>query len=843
MQARTKNAYILHYEGGWDVAARLADALGAERVEIADKTAEAFSSRWNEAGAFIFVGALAIAVRSVAPLLKDKTADPALVVVSEDGAVAIPVISGHLGGATDLARNCAEALSSYGAVFVPTAASDRSGFVAPDLWASRHGWKVLLRAALASVIRKLISNGKISVWVDPLFESCGIALPLPFGYDVAGSQQDADLIISPRSVQRLAGAKPQIVPRVISAGIGCRKGSSSAALDRVLRKALSSSPKGPFLVEALREFRTAEVKSDEGGIIELAGRHGLPLTIVTDDELLTQEGDFSPSAASRHIGLPGVSEQAAASAGTLLGPRRAEEGVTVALSISSLTESGELFIVGTGPGDAKFLTSEATGALSKADVIIGYGLYVDLLPPLFKHGKIVERYGMGEEEDRVRRALALAESGYSVALVSGGDPGLFGLAPLALALAGDLRVRLIPGITAAQAVAKAIGAPYSNGLALLSLSDYLQPWDSVLRAMEGAKRAGIAVALYNPVKRGLAEKLAEIRRIFSKRRLILAKDAGRENESILEIPVESLNESAVDMRTVMFFMSPAVRESHCGPERRKIFLEARGYGSEPGTRESLAPGTFLVLGGTSEGRQAASALLENGYSVTVSVAGETGLASVPDGAAALVGARGRDEWASLFASAAGQSRGVIDATHPFAASATEEIKAACETAGIPLCRFSRAESFPAGAVEAETPEDAAAKSVELTEDGDTVFLSVGVKMLPRLLPALREARRKILSRTLPTSESLLLEERAGLEPKEIIAAWGPGGAAFNEALCADMNIKCIIAKESGEAGGVNAKALAAAGLGIPLILISRPKEPDLERISETASLLAWCEKI
>jgi cobalt-precorrin 5A hydrolase/precorrin-3B C17-methyltransferase len=839
---QAKNSYILYYEGGRDVAAKLSEALGAESIEIADKTAEAFSSRWDDAGAFIFVGALAIAVRSVAPLLKDKATDPALVVVSEDGAVAIPVISGHMGGASDLARRCADTLSPFGAAFVPTTASDRSGFVAPDLWASRRGWKVLLRAVLPSVIRKLISNGKISVWVDPVFGSGGVSFPLPFGYDVTESQQDADLFISPRSVQRLAWAKPQIVPRVISAGIGCRRGSTCSALDRVLRKALSSSPNGPFLVEALREFRTAEVKSEEGGVIELAGRHGLPLTIVTDEELIAQEGDFSPSAAARHIGLPGVSEQAAASAGSLLGPRHAEDGVTVALSISCPAKAGELFIVGTGPGDAKFLTSEAASALSAADAIVGYGLYVDLLPPSMKRGKIVERYGMGEEEERVRRALSLARSGYAVALVSGGDPGLFGLAPLALALADNLCVNLIPGITAAQAAAKAIGAPYSNGLALLSLSDYLQPWDSVLRAMEGAERGGIAVALYNPVKRGLGEKLSEVRRIFSKRRLVLAKDAGRANESIREIPVESLNESAVDMRTVMFFLSPSAREFHSGPDGRKIWLDARGYGSELGAPEMTALGQFLVLGGTSEGRQVAEALLKDGYSVTVSVAGETGLATVPDGAMAIAGARGRDEWLSLFGSGAGGPRGVIDATHPFAASATEAIKAACDTAGLPLCRFVRPEYVPSGAAEAKSPEEAADKALELTEEGDAVFLSVGVKMLPQVLPALRGGGRKILARVLPASESLLLAERAGLEPREIIAAWGAGGAAFNEALCADRNIRCIISKESGEAGGVDAKALAAARLDIPLILIRRPKEPDLERIGDVSILLDWCRK-
>ncbi|MDR3254977.1 MAG: precorrin-6A reductase [Synergistaceae bacterium] len=843
-----KKVYVLHYDGGAEVARKLAGALEArsvERVEISSGgTEETFSSRWDEAGAFVFVGALAIAVRSVARLMKDKTTDPALVVVSEDGGVALPVISGHVGGASDLARNCANALSAYGAVFVPTTSSDRSGFVAPDLWAARRNWRVLLRTGLASVIRKLVKTGKISIWIDPLLTEKGVNFPLPYGYDVIESQAEADVIISPRSVQKLAGAKPQIVPRVLSAGIGCRRGVPRESLERVLKIALSSSSQGPFLVDALRELRTAELKSNEDGLISLSECLALPLVFVPDDELRSQEGEFTPSAAERHVGLPGIAEQAASSAGELLGPRHAEEGVTVALSISKPSERGELFVTGTGPGDARFLTAEVRDAIKDCDVIVGYGLYVDLLPSSLLRGKIIERYGMGQEEDRVKSAVTFAWNGYRVALLSGGDSALFGLAPLALSMAPEgLSVRVLPGITAVQAAGRILGAPYSNGLALLSLSDYLQPWDAVARAMEGAAQSGLAVAIYNPVKRGLAEKLAEVRKIFYDRRLLLVRDAGRVDESVRELPISDLNEDSIDMRTLLFFLSPTTREFFTSAALgRKLWIEARGYDSELPVREHKGIGQFLVLGGTSEGRIVASKLIEEGYSVTVSVSREAGRTTIPDGAEALVGARGEEAWIRLLrGETTSELLGVIDATHPFALKATETIRDACTATGTPLCRFTREDSIPEGAILTDTPGGAAALAVELTEKGDVILLATGVNTLPHMLPALRSAERNVLARILPTAESMTTATKAGLEPREIIAIWGGGGADFNEALCADRGVRCLISKASGDAGGVLAKAAAAKELDIPIILISRPKEPeDMERFNSAGALLEWC---
>jgi cobalt-precorrin 5A hydrolase/precorrin-3B C17-methyltransferase len=846
-----RKIYVLHFDAGSEIAAELCGSLGAEDVSVsAGGTAAAFSSRWDVAGAFVFIGALAIAVRSVANLIEDKASDPALVVISEDGGVSLPVIAGHVGLATDLARECAEILSPRGTMYIPTTSSDRAGFIAPDLWASRRGYDVLLRSRLTSVIAKFKNNGGISVWVDPIMLEYGINLPMPFGYGLVNKQSDADMIISPRAVQKLAGAKPQIVPRVITIGVGCRAGIHADVIERVLKSALSRNRYGPFLSEAISELRTVEAKRDEDGLVRFAESHSLPVVIVPDEEVLSMGGDFTPSAASRHIGLPGAAEPAAASAGVLLGSRVAESGVTIALSISKPTASGELAIVGIGPGDARFVTMEAKAAIDYSEVIVGYGLYVDLLPEPWKRGKIVERYGMGEEEKRVSSAVSYVTSGYRVAVVSGGDASLFGMASLCLSMLPDVlspeSVRVIPGITAAQAAGAVAGAPYSNGLALVSLSDYLQPWRDVVRSLEGARDSGMAVAVYNPVSRGLSDKLCELRRIFAGRRALLVRDAGRAGESMREIPIGELSGDSADMRTVIFILSPNAREKYLGP--RKLWIEARGYESE--MTDAKIPlgglGQFLVLGGTTEGREAASYLMENGYSVRVSVTREAGASVVPRGAEVLLGKRDSQEWVRLLSDpiCAAELLGVVDATHPFAGDASFEIASACARTDVPLCRFARKTELPEGAVMVADMERAVLKAIEITSGDDVVFLAIGTNDLGFVIPRLRECGRSVLVRMLPTVESMRQAERVHLSPREIVAMWGAGNTGFNEALCRDRNVRCIVSRESGQQGGVAEKAEAARRLGIPLVLLARPREPeDVTRVNDLRELLNWCENL
>jgi cobalt-precorrin 5A hydrolase/precorrin-3B C17-methyltransferase len=578
------SAVILCFSARGDATARRLSDFGEVVRVPPGGLREAVASRWGRVDALVFVSSLGIAVRGVAPHLSDKASDPAVVVVSEDGRVVLPVTGAHLGGGSDLSERLASAL---GVSPILTTSSDRAGLVAPDLLASRLGWRVLGKERLAAVNGALLEAGSLTCWTD--IPDLLPALPEEY---LPADRSSADVLISPGDHPAATGV--QLVPRCVTAGVGCRRGVPQAKIRSVLLEALRMHS---LLPEAIGEIRTVDEKMDEPGLIELAAGLGVPLTAVPRDVIAGLGDQFSASAASRHLDLPGVAEPCAASAGRLLGPRLAADGVTVALSISTTRQgaaavdietgeeperqAGSLAIIGTGPGDGGLMTLSAKRALDEADSVVGYSLYVDLLPPEWLAGKAVERYTMGEEEKRVERAVSLAEEGHRVALLSGGDPVLFGLAGLALrASLGRARATVHPGLTAVQATSQLLGAPYVNGVVLLSLSDYLQPWSAVERALEGAAASGLTVAVYNPVRREIDDKLAAVRRIFARHgysRAYLVRDAGRPGQSACRLALSDLVPDRVDMRTLILLPGASAEES-CG-----LLLDRRGYGRELAT--------------------------------------------------------------------------------------------------------------------------------------------------------------------------------------------------------------------------------------------------------------------
>ena len=168
--------------------------------------------------------------------------------------------------------------------------------------------------------------------------------------------------------------------------------------------------------------------------------------------------------------------------------------------------TGRLAIIGLGPGDGAMITPEAEAALAQATDLYGYAPYV---------ARVVERDGLarhasdnGEELGRARAALGRAAEGGQVAIVSGGDPGVFAMASAVFEAveAGPaswraLDIQVVPGITAMLAAAARIGAPLGHDFAVVSLSDNLKPWDVVLARLAAAAGAGFALALYNPISR------------------------------------------------------------------------------------------------------------------------------------------------------------------------------------------------------------------------------------------------------------------------------------------------------------------------------------------------------
>ncbi len=224
---------------------------------------------------------------------------------------------------------------------------------------------------------------------------------------------------------------------------------------------------------------------------------------------------------------------------------------------------GKLYIVGLGPGSLEQLTPQARAALAECDVIAGYRSYLGLIRPLLE-GKEQLASGMMQEVDRAKAALNRAAGGKTVALVSSGDPGIYGMAGLVYELlrgqegrwGNDLEVEVVPGVAALNAAAALLGAPLMHDFAAISLSDLLTPWQVIARRIDLAAEADFVIGLYNPKSNRRVGQLAEAREIILKHRASetpvgIVRAAYREEQRVVVTDLQHLLEQEVDMVTIV----------------------------------------------------------------------------------------------------------------------------------------------------------------------------------------------------------------------------------------------------------------------------------------------------
>jgi len=231
--------------------------------------------------------------------------------------------------------------------------------------------------------------------------------------------------------------------------------------------------------------------------------------------------------------------------------------------------SGHLAVVGLGPGDARCLTAQAQAALAGADALYGYDRYLARVPA--RAGQSRHASDNREEGARAMAALAAAAGGARVALVSGGDPGIFAMAAAVCeeiaAVPGewrDLDVTIVPGVTAMLAVAARVGAPLGHDFCALSLSDNLKPWELIERRLDAAAGAGFVIALYNPTSRARPWQLG---RAFERLRrqlpgatpVVFGRAVARSDEEVKVSTLEAADPESADMATLIIVGS---RETH-----------------------------------------------------------------------------------------------------------------------------------------------------------------------------------------------------------------------------------------------------------------------------------------
>ena len=216
---------------------------------------------------------------------------------------------------------------------------------------------------------------------------------------------------------------------------------------------------------------------------------------------------------------------------------------------------GRLLVVGLGPGPDRWVTPEVSTALAEVEHVVGYGPYVDRVPQ--RVGLTRHASGNTVEVDRARLALELALRGERVAVVSGGDAGVFGMASAVFEAAQDERyagveVEVLPGVTAAQAVAARAGAPLGADYAVISLSDRLKPWSVVAKRLRAIAAADLACAIYNPASRSRREQVGDAQQIFLEFRdpqtpVVIGRHVGRAEESMTVVTLGELDPESIDM--------------------------------------------------------------------------------------------------------------------------------------------------------------------------------------------------------------------------------------------------------------------------------------------------------
>lgn len=231
--------------------------------------------------------------------------------------------------------------------------------------------------------------------------------------------------------------------------------------------------------------------------------------------------------------------------------------------------TGSLHIVGLGPGPAYWLTPEAAHALATASDIVGYHTYLQRVP--VREGQRRHSFDNREELDRAHHALALARDGYDVAIVSGGDPGVFAMAAAVFEAIenGDeawraFDVRVFPGVTAMLAAAARAGAPLGSDFCAINLSDNLKPWVLIEKRLALACEADFVMALYNPASRARPKQIYDAFALLKRLRdpetpVIFAQAVGSDSETVTVTDIAHADPSCADMRTLVIVGSSTTR--------------------------------------------------------------------------------------------------------------------------------------------------------------------------------------------------------------------------------------------------------------------------------------------
>ncbi len=277
--------------------------------------------RFNLAGALIFIGAAGIAVRCIAPHLADKTEDPAVLVVDDQGKFVISLLSGHIGGANALARRVAEMLQ---ATPVITTATDGAKLFAVDEWAENHGLAIANPDRIKTVSSMLLAGQTIRV------HSAFVTSPPPPGLELTDTAADAHLVIDIRNPGQPAAL--WLIPPAVVAGIGCRQGTPAEAIEKAIDALCRRETIAP---ESIAKLCSIDLKRGEPGILEFCQKRNLPFETFSQEQLAQAKGDFASSEFVESVtGVESVCDRAVVfGGGALITQKTIIDGIALALGL------------------------------------------------------------------------------------------------------------------------------------------------------------------------------------------------------------------------------------------------------------------------------------------------------------------------------------------------------------------------------------------------------------------------------------------------------------------------------------------------------------------------------
>ncbi|MBW4539090.1 MAG: precorrin-3B C(17)-methyltransferase [Myxacorys chilensis ATA2-1-KO14] len=566
---------------------------------------------WDQQKSLVFCLTTGAVVRLIAPLLQNKETDPAVVVVDEAGKFVISLCGGHQGGADRLTQLIA---LQIGATPVLTGASNRLGLPGIDVLGVPYGWTkgegdwtgVSAAIARQDPVQVIQETGS-TLWRSHLPKHHSFQFGFPeFTATVQEEVLEPTARVWISAIQRRFApdsGKVQWHPRVLWVGIGCERGTSKALIGQAIREVFAAH----HLAEgAIAGIATIDLKADEVGLLDFCRDWlrqapkdcALPLKCFSAEDLRKVNVPTPSDVVEAEVGTPSVAEAAALLAANLLAAdfvtdragaklldtnpssdphppllipkqivRQAGQPGAVTIAVAQSPQeytgrTGKLWLVGIGPGELAQITPAAQSAIAHADVVIGYSLYVDLVAPILRPGQIVEALPITQERQRAERAIQLANWGLTVAVISSGDCGIYGMAGLVLEelraqeWTGTPDVQVFPGITALQATAARVGAPLMHDFCAISLSDLLTPWEVIEKRLTAAAQADFVTALYNPKSQTRTGQIAIAQQIFLQHRdratpVALVRSAYRPDEEIRFTTLEKLLDEPIDMLTTV----------------------------------------------------------------------------------------------------------------------------------------------------------------------------------------------------------------------------------------------------------------------------------------------------